>query len=326
MDWIFQFNPKHFDLAAAIARGETSNWWAVNQNRGDASPGDRVYFWQTGANAQLVAVGQLVSPVYERQSDFGRSAVDVIFQFKVNPPLTRDEARSNPVLAQCAPIKGWQGTNLLLRDPKVSSELESILSARLVPISASSPEHPAEFTAEMAAAKDVDEAVKRLNDRTRYEMRCHLSDMDPSAFENLIAALLHKLGYRDVRVTGRSGDGGIDVRATYAVPGAAHVQTCVQAKRQPRVGRPTVQNLRGSITSHETGLLVTSGYFTAEAEEEAQDPHKAPIALINGDQLADLLMQNQIGAELINVRLWKPKLQELSVEYLSGFLEAGDQG
>ncbi|HEX3945154.1 MAG TPA: restriction endonuclease [Rhizomicrobium sp.] len=317
MDWVFQFNPKRFDLAALLERGEASDWWAMNQGRADVSPGDQVYFWQTGVDARLLALGQVVSPAYEKESEYGRFRVDVGYRFKIVPPLTRAEALQNPILRQFGLFKGAMGTNCAIRDMQVSDELNSVLRDRLVPISKGiDAVAPSQF-------KSADEAIKRTNEETLQQVRRCITEMDPAAFEKLIAALLGKIGYQDVLVTGRSGDGGIDVRATYAVPGVANIQTCVQAKRQQSVGRPTVQKLRGSITSHETGLLVTSGHFTAEAIEEARNPHKSPIALMNGHELANLLVENQIGAQVISVQLFKPKLQELSVEHLSALIEPG---
>jgi len=65
MDWIFQANPKRYDLAAALSRGVDRNW-SMNQGRNIVSPGDRVFFWEAGAEARLLAVGHVTSPVYER--------------------------------------------------------------------------------------------------------------------------------------------------------------------------------------------------------------------------------------------------------------------
>src|SRR5438105_9818796 len=99
MDWIFQCNPRRYDLAAVLERGETSEDWAMNQGRGIVSPGDRVFFWQTGNDAQLLAIGRVTSPVYEREgSEFGRYCVDVAFEHRIRPPFRRNEIKENPLL------------------------------------------------------------------------------------------------------------------------------------------------------------------------------------------------------------------------------------
>jgi restriction endonuclease Mrr len=129
--------------------------------------------------------------------------------------------------------------------------------------------------------------------------------MDPTAFEWLICALLLKLGGKNVNVTKPSGDGGIDVGATIVAGGVANIETCIQVKRTKSVGRPIVQSIRGSLSPHEAGLLITSGLFTKEAEEEAKDANKVPIALVDGPALTELLLDNEIGVEHVNVTLYR---------------------
>jgi hypothetical protein len=79
MDWVFQCNPRRYDLASEIEKGTQTEDWSMNQHRELVSPGDRVFFWQTGSNARLLAVGHVDSPVYEKESPFGRHRVDIIF-------------------------------------------------------------------------------------------------------------------------------------------------------------------------------------------------------------------------------------------------------
>ena len=45
--WVFQANPKRFDLLQALRDGATETW-SVNQHRQDIQPGDRVWFRLTG--------------------------------------------------------------------------------------------------------------------------------------------------------------------------------------------------------------------------------------------------------------------------------------
>ncbi len=77
--------------------------------------------------------------------------------------------------------------------------------------------------------------------------------------------------------------------------GIAKIRTCIQVKRQQSVGAPVVQNIRGSLSAHEAGVLITSGQFTQAAVSEANDPQKVPITLVNGSQLIELLLQHKLG-------------------------------
>lgn len=141
----------------------------------------------------------------------------------------------------------------------------------------------------------------------------------------MAGSLLLKLGYKNVDVTKQSGDGGVDVRATLVAGGVANMRTCIQVKRHQTVGRPIVQNVRGSLSAHEAGLLVTSGRFTEDAREEAKDPHKIPIALIDGNKLTELLMNLQIGVEHVYVTLYRLKLDDFSKEQLEARIEDSEE-
>ncbi|HEY6418549.1 MAG TPA: restriction endonuclease [Candidatus Binataceae bacterium] len=321
MDWLFQSNPKRFDLAAEIEGGVRNNDWAMNRHRQLVSPGDRVFFWQTGPQARLLAIGHVTSPVYEREnSSFGRYCVDIAYDYKILPPLARSEALENETLSKFAPFKWAMGTNFVIPDPAIAAELEKVLEGRLVPLSEKQEADPRTQDSQQT----LDAAIKKAKRETTDKVREHLKQMDPTAFEWLVRALFLKLGYKNVTVTKQSGDGGVDVRATLVAGGVANMQTCIQVKRQPGVGRPIVQKLRGSLGAHEAGLLVTSGRFSEEACEEANDPHKVPIALIDGSKLTKLLLDLEIGVEHVNVTLYRLKLDDLSREQLEARVDESD--
>jgi hypothetical protein len=56
MDWLFQCNPRRYDLAAFLDSGGTHEDWSMNQGRNLVSPEDRVFFWQAGEEARLLAL------------------------------------------------------------------------------------------------------------------------------------------------------------------------------------------------------------------------------------------------------------------------------
>ena len=62
------------------------------------------------------------------------------------------------------------------------------------------------------------------------------------------------------------------------------------------VGAPIVRDFRGSLSkSTEKAVLITTGTFTKAAREEACDPGKEQIDLIDGEELIDLIVANKIG-------------------------------
>lgn len=140
--------------------------------------------------------------------------------------------------------------------------------------------------------------VQRHNADVRKKLLSQLKSksLSPAEFEALVAKLLIFLGFEDVVVTKISNDGGIDVRGTLVVGEAIKIQMAIQAKKwQTNVQSPTVQQVRGSLGSHEQGLIITTSDFSKGAIAESKRPDATPVALMNGKQLVDLLIEHDIG-------------------------------
>ncbi len=157
---------------------------------------------------------------------------------------------------------------------------------------------------------DLDAEIRRLQqakrDGVREGIRDILAEMDPFAFERLIQRLLDAMGYQDTEQTARSGDGGADVLGTIKV-GISEIKEVVQVKRQKaNVGRPILDGLRGSLYRFDAvqGTIITTSCFTRDARAVAFDRGAAPIALIDGDTLIDLLIKHDIGVEKRKIELW----------------------
>jgi restriction system protein len=137
--------------------------------------------------------------------------------------------------------------------------------------------------------------IERHNTNTKKRLHDRLFAVDPTEFEALIGRLLVALGFEDVEVTSKSGDGGIDVRGTLVVGDVIRTRMAVQAKRwKNNIQAPTVQQVRGSLGTHEQGLIISTGDFSAGAREEAQRSNAVPVALMNGAQLVNLLVEHEI--------------------------------
>ena len=153
-----------------------------------------------------------------------------------------------------------------------------------------------------------DEVAGLIDERNR-EVRQRLLDRarsaSPADFENLIGQLLVAMGFENVEVTSASGDGGIDVRGTLVVGNSVRIRMAVQAKRwKNNVQAPMVQQIRGSLGVHEQGLIITTSGFSQGATKEANRSDAAPVALINGEQLAALLAEHEIGARMTSYELY----------------------
>jgi len=159
--------------------------------------------------------------------------------------------------------------------------------------------------------KELLDAVKRYNHQQKELLREQISIMNPYKFEHLIGQLLEAMGYEQVEVTKASGDKGVDVVGRVQV-GITTITEVVQVKRmQSNITRPVIDQLRGALPYHSAirGTLITTGRFASNCEKAALHPGAAPITLIDGDRLLELLIENNVGirrssaVELLDVDL-----------------------
>ncbi|MBQ0345741.1 restriction endonuclease [Citrobacter freundii] len=168
--------------------------------------------------------------------------------------------------------------------------------------------------------KELLDAVKRYNEQQKELLREQISTMNPYKFEHLVGQLLEAMGYEQVEVTKASGDKGVDVIGQVQV-GITTITEVVQVKRmQNTITRPYIDQLRGALPYHKAirGTLITTGKFAAKCAEAALFPGAAPITLIDGDRLLEMLIEYNVGIRRSNaVELLDVDLQlfdELEIE------------
>ena len=145
--------------------------------------------------------------------------------------------------------------------------------------------------------REVTRAITDFNEAQVRALFTHLSAMPPYQFEHLVRDLLEAMGYDDVTVTRESGDKGVDVVARVQF-GITTITEVVQVKRQQgTIGRPLIDQLRGALPYHGAirGTLITLGKFSSGCAEAALFPGAAPISLIDGPRLLDLLVEHEVG-------------------------------
>lgn len=130
----------------------------------------------------------------------------------------------------------------------------------------------------------------------KEELLDALLALPPDRFERLARRLLLEAGFISVRVTGQSGDGGIDGLGVYRLS-LLSFPVFFQCKRyRGSVRASTVRDFRGAMAGRgDKGLLITTGTFTADAKREATRDGAPPIDLIDGDRLCDLLKDFGLG-------------------------------
>lgn len=127
----------------------------------------------------------------------------------------------------------------------------------------------------------------------------------PDFFERLIVNLLLSMGFGGSaadagRAIGRSGDDGVDGVIDQDALGLDRVY--IQAKRYKagnNIGSSAIRDFFGSLDRHKAskGLFVTTSTFSPSARETAEFLSKR-IVLIDGDQLAKLMIRHNVGCRV----------------------------
>ena len=103
-----------------------------------------------------------------------------------------------------------------------------------------------------------------------------------------------------MKVTGRSGDGGIDGVGIVRLGGLLGFPILFQCKRcRGSVSAGTIRDFRGAMIGRaDRGLVITTGTFSREAKAEAIRDGAPPIDLVDGEQLLDKLKELRLGIEV----------------------------
>lgn len=139
--------------------------------------------------------------------------------------------------------------------------------------------------------------AKEIRVEARQQLAHYLATMDPFKFEDLIKFLLEEMGYTEVETTSPTNDKGVDVVANIEL-GISSVREVVQVKRHKgNINRQVLDGLRGSLYRFNAvrGTIITTGGFSKGTMDVAFASGAAPITLIDGEKLLDLLIENGIG-------------------------------
>lgn len=152
----------------------------------------------------------------------------------------------------------------------------------------------------------MDDGYHMLRDNLSREILERVLACPPRFFERLVIELLRRMGYGGSRedagqAIGRTGDGGIDGVIKEDRLGLDMVY--VQAKRwSGNVPASAVRDFSGSLDSHgaRKGVFITTSDFTKEARSYVSEIKGKKIVLINGEELARLMIDHDIGVSTVN--------------------------
>lgn len=153
---------------------------------------------------------------------------------------------------------------------------------------------------EMSPEERLEEAFEQMKTSLNAEMLAKLKACSPAFFERIVVELLIRMGYGGMtghgKVTRQSGDGGIDGIINQDKLGLDLV--CIQAKRwENTVGRPVVQGFVGSMdyVRARKGVILTTSSFSRDAEDYVQRIEGKKVVLIDGEELAKLMIDHNLG-------------------------------
>jgi restriction system protein len=146
----------------------------------------------------------------------------------------------------------------------------------------------------------LENAHDELREALVLDLLEQINSVSPSFFEQLVVDLLLAMGYGGSiadagQVLGRSGDEGIDGVIKEDRLGLDMVY--IQAKRWANiVGRPEIQRFVGALQGKRAkkGVFLSTSSFSAEAIRYV-DTVDAKVVLIDGDRLASLMIEYDVG-------------------------------
>ncbi len=177
---------------------------------------------------------------------------------------------------------------------------------------------PQDMEAEETPEETLERTAAELRIMLEAEVLDRVRNAKPEFLEQVVVDLLIAMGYGGGdatmgRVTGRSGDGGIDGTIREDALGLDEVY--VQAKKYAEsntVGEGDLRNFAGAIDAAGTtkGVFVTTASFTrAVSDYVARSPKR--IILIDGAELARLMVRHGIG-----VRTWvRHEIKRIDEDY-----------
>ncbi len=145
---------------------------------------------------------------------------------------------------------------------------------------------------------------QKIRQNLASQLLDRIKQSSPTFFERLVVELLVKMGYGGSRsdagrAVGKSGDGGIDGIIKEDRLGLDVIY--IQAKRwdENTVGRRDVQQFAGALQGQRAskGIFLTTSKFTNEAQEYVSKIG-SKIVLIDGEQLAQLMIDHNVGVSL----------------------------
>lgn len=161
-------------------------------------------------------------------------------------------------------------------------------------------------TDKVTPEENIESAYQTLKDALAQEILERVKLMPPVFFEQLIVQLMISLGYGGTmedagQTLGKSGDGGVDGVIKQDKLGLDKIY--LQAKRwtEGSVGSKDVQAFVGALSGQgaSKGVFITTSSFSKAAKEYTKINHAFKVSLVDGLELANLMVDHNLGVALV---------------------------
>jgi hypothetical protein len=144
--WIFQANPKYYDIDSAV-RELPEQTWLVTQFRNEIEVGDSVYLWKSGPDAGIIAVASVLTEpaeifAAEGENKYNRDPerfagkklrVALHVEKVLSNPITRAQLKSHPTLSSLTILSFANASNFRVRNDQAQA-LEDLLAKDQGPV------------------------------------------------------------------------------------------------------------------------------------------------------------------------------------------------
>lgn len=156
--------------------------------------------------------------------------------------------------------------------------------------------------------ESIDQAYEQIISSLADEILIEVNKISPKSFEQLVVDLLMAMGYGDSLsangfVTTYVCDEGIDGIIKEDKLGFDNIY--IQAKKwdiNNTIGRPEIQKFAGALLGQggTKGLFITTSKFSKDAIDYANKSLTSKIVLVDGTQLAKLMIDHNLGVSIVN--------------------------
>ena len=170
---------------------------------------------------------------------------------------------------------------------------------------------PAAEVEQIAVAAETPPFYEETKARADELIADMVSQLDPYDFQDLVAGVLRAMGFR--AVSSKPGrDQGIDIVAHPDYLGFERPRIKVQVKhRESAAGGPDMRSFCGTLRTGESGLFVSTGGFTRDAQIESERARE-PVTCLDRDGFIQLMLEHyealepEFKAKIPLRRMWVP--------------------